>query len=475
MPYYDIYDSNDNLIASDVFLDLYTGDYGSGSGAGTVSFIVTMIIGYILSFIGMIIMLFNVPPYLIFPAICAFLIFLSVPLIGFLKNKSIVGVIATIAKNSYIFLSLLVGMWWVLYSLQTVSEVLLIGILVVTMYSMYLIPGVMIYESAKLESKLGMVGTGITVVTAFAVYLINYDKLANSPNFSQFFPIIFSTIMTGLGSLFIYINRLIYYVNNGRKRKGFLGLTVYLVLVLGVALVSGVFVPQTQAKSYNEAISYIESNQYMEAREKLLSLGRYSDCKELYETIKYKDLKVGEKVTFGQYFEKPDGYSYVSLTWTVIEISDGNALLFCDEIITSIDSNPLYKWQDGNNVRSKLNDIYDAFTDEDKGRIATVPVNYNTASKNFTASDKLFLLSEEELKELCSDEIIYSKDDTKYNDHTAVKYMQADFDYEYVYSYYVRGTDTKDNWIIVDCENKQFRTKNNRYVGIRPAVVIKMD
>ena len=158
----------------------------------------------------------------------------------------------------------------------------------------------------------------------------------------------------------------------------------------------------------------------------------------------------------------------------MLNVSDGKAILLCDEIITSIDSNPLYRWPE-NNVKYKLDEIYDTFSDEDKARIVTSNIKYVTSSKTFTSNDKLFLLSEEELKSWCSDEVIYSKDDTKFNDHTALGYMQNDFDYEYVYSYYVRCTNDSDEWIMVDCENKQFITKNNRYVGIRPAVIINVD
>ena len=475
MPYYDIYDSNDNLIASNVFIDspIYSCDGSGGDASGL--FVISMIAGYVLAFIGMIIMLCNVPLTMMFPAICAFLIFLLIPVIAYFKSGSILSVLGIIAKNSYLFFSLLIGMWWVLYSLQTVNEVLLIGMIVVAMYSMYMIPGVLVYESMKTETKLGIVGAVITYITALVIYLVNHDTYINSTTFGSFYLIIFPTIIVGLGSIFIYVNRLVYSIKNGYKAKGLLGLALYLTIILSVVITSFVFIPNKLEKSYIEAEAYLNSEDYKEAREVLLSLGRYSDASKKYESIEYKDLEIGEKVTFGQYLKKPDSYDRIDLTWTIIHTDGDYAILFCDEIITSIDSNPLYRWVDGNNVRYELDSIYGFFSDEDKKRIVLNEVEFVTASNTFTAKDELFILSEEELKQYCSDEMIFSKDDTTYNDHKAVGYMQTDFDYDYVYSYYVRDTDKNDEWIIVDCENKQFITKNNRYVGIRPAVVIKMD
>ena len=475
MPYYDIYDDHDNLIASNVFIEDPIYGY-SGGGDASGLFTTTMLIGYVLAFVGMIIMLFNVPTTMIFPAILGFLMYILIPLIGYFKCHSLIGVLGIIAKNSYLFLIVMVGMWWIMYSLQTVDEQLLIGILVTTMYSMYLIPGVLVYESIKLDTKRGIVFAVITWVFSLVIFLVNYDASINEPGIGQFYPIVLSTIITCLGSLFIYINRLCYSIQENKKNKGILSLVLYLGIILSVAITSFVVIPNNLEQKYNEAIECKENGDYKEARELLITLGRYSDASDVYETIKYKGLELGEKVIFGQYFSKPnDFYQKTNLTWTVIAIENGKAILFCDEIITSIDSNPLYRWKDGNNVKSKLSDIYDAFSDEDKKRIFESQIQYVTTSSTFTSKEKLFLLSEEELKKWCSEDNIYSKDDTKYNDLTVVGYMQSDFNYDYVYSYYVRGTNNKDEWIIVDCKNKQFITKNNRYVGIRPAVIINVD
>lgn len=53
--------------------------------------------------------------------------------------------------------------------------------------------------------------------------------------------------------------------------------------------------------------------------------------------------------------------------------------------------------------------------------------------------------------------------------------MMQDSDYEYVYSYYVRNANDSGEWIIADCQSKQFVVKTNRYVGIRPAMYITLD
>ena len=107
MPYYDIYDSNDNLIASNVFIEDSCYTYGSGDATGFV--IVSGVIGYILALIGMIIMLFNVPPMFLFPAILAFLIFIAIPVVPLILKKPISKIVSVVVKNLYIFLNILIG------------------------------------------------------------------------------------------------------------------------------------------------------------------------------------------------------------------------------------------------------------------------------------------------------------------------------------------------------------------------------
>ena len=80
-----------------------------------------------------------------------------------------------------------------------------------------------------------------------------------------------------------------------------------------------------------------------------------------------------------------------------------------------------------------------------------------------------------ELEEYCSKDQIFNKKDTKYNDHQVLDYQMSDFDYEYKYSFYVRDVNGDEEWIIADCEAQQFITKDNKYVGIRPAMYISTD
>ena len=115
------------------------------------------------------------------------------------------------------------------------------------------------------------------------------------------------------------------------------------------------------------------------------------------------------------------------------------------------------------------------FAEEEKARIQQhtydISVNGNTVS----ATDKLFILSKAELEQYCEIGEIFSKKDTKYNDHQVLGYQMSDFDYEYKYSFYVRNTSDSGEWIIADCEAKQFIVKDNKYVGIRPAMFISID
>ena len=169
MGYYDIRDCNDNLIASNVWIDEYGGD-GSGADSTTMSAIIL----YFLGFIGMGIMMFNIPTHLIFIGIISLLIYilplatvlLAVMLKPFVKEsefklfdeeeeplsyhlcKLLTGggsIIKNIAKNflapfAYCLFNVFIALFWICYPLGSIKEVTLIGIIIPCAYSMYYYP-----------------------------------------------------------------------------------------------------------------------------------------------------------------------------------------------------------------------------------------------------------------------------------------------------------------------------------------------
>ena len=159
-----------------------------------------------------------------------------------------------------------------------------------------------------------------------------------------------------------------------------------------------------------------------------------------------------------------------ALGYEILKVEDGKALLLCDTILRCTDTNPLSLWNEGNNVRSVLQSIYEGFSAEDKARILLSEITTNLEDASFISEDYLFLLSREELLECCTDEkLLYTKNVTKY-----YKEQKA---FETVLCYYVRSVDDNGKWIVADCEDKCFTTRKSegyRLTGVRPAIYVSV-
>lgn len=437
---------------------------------------VSSIICYALTFLIMVVMLFSVPGTMLFPAIIAVVLFTTPVLIGLIGKKSIKGALLAMAKYAYLFFNVMVGMWWLLYAVGGVSEVLLIGILVVTMYAMYYFPVFLIYDGSQRENKLGIVGTVVTVVLALGVYLTMLALMPEDHDLTGYLPIMFSTVMTVCGTLFLLTNRLISMTQNGVGAWKRLRLPIMYLLVgaLIAVFAFGVF-PAQKADRYEQAMQYVEQGDYKQARALLAALGSYKDADAQLEVIRFKGLQVGEKVTLGNQGNAPDDpYGDNPLTWTVVAVEDGKALLFSDAILSSVDSASLWSWERSNHaVRHELGRLEGVFSDDEKALL--LPHSYtlqNEDGEPFTVTGTLFLPGRAELEDYEAD--IFSGDDTSYNDHQVLGYQMEDFDYSYVYAYYVRDTDESGEWIVADCDADAFVTRGDahRYVGLRPAVYI---
>ena len=515
MGYYDVYDSNDNLVASNVWID------ESDGTASLDSFTLSATILYFLGFIGMGIMMVNIPFHFIFIGIIALLIYalplFAVILAAFLKpfvgaresrihgeNGDIFveegdtsalseedepftyhlcnmlteggSVVKNVFKRffapfAYCLFNVFVALFWICYPLGAINEEMLLAIIVPCAYSMYYYPFVLISNAIKRKSKgLGLAAAAI-IVGSLAVFLTTYDAFMEENSFVGL--ALFFTMLTVLGTFAILIGNVL--ISKKRGKRAAL-LLVYTLLVALVAFMSLAVLPKQNEERYNEALQCVEDGEYRRARELFLGLGRYEDSMERYNEIKFLKLEVGEKIEMGAQTDEPDSPNgHNPLSWTVIAVDGDKALVLSDAILTSIDSNPLSYWNKGNSVRGKLEDLEGLFTDEEKARIMQHTYDINLGASSLFATDKLFLLSEEELLQYCKEGEIFSREDTKYNDHQVLGYQMADFEYEYKYSYSVRGVGDSGEWIIADCEAEQFVTKDNRYVGIRPAMFITID
>lgn len=474
-----------------------------GGGGDFVA--VSSLVLYIIGFIGMFIMLFNIPTHLIFMGIIAMAIYV-LPLLFFLvalifkpfikptdnvfdaEDNPFAALLydmlygggsffkkffkKVLVPLSFLFFNIFLGLFWILYSIQSVSHQTLIAFIIPCMYAMYYYPCVLFVNASKRENKKILWAGIISIAVSFITFLALHDTLLEIDDVLGV--ALLQTMITVFSTFIILIVRILYH----NRKKFSIGLLVaYILVILGIGSSSLIILPKINAENYEQAKVYIEDGEYSEARAILNKMLRYKDSEELYNSIKYKDLKVGEKLTIGTQLDKPDGLSRKDLTWTVIKVEGNKALVMSDAILTSIDSNPLDYWnQKGNqSVRNMLINMQGLFEKDELARIADYTYELEANGKTFTVTDKLFILSQEELEEYLKDEEIFKKKDTSYNDHQILGYSKGDFDYSWYYCYYVRNTDEDGKWIIADCENQEFITKNNKYVGIRPVFYITMD
>ena len=464
------------------------------------------VIFYILGLFGMGIMLTNIPSYMLLPGIVGALIYI-LPILAvilgaimrpFSKKDDDPGIFDKddqpvlalfssllysggsmiknilkyfIAPYASVFFNVFLALFWICYPIGSVSETALIGIVVSSAYSMYYFPYVLFKAAKHYHSKLLGFATAGIIVASLALFLINYDRFMAIDSVVGL--AFFFTMLTVLGTLTILITNLV--VSKRRGRHAVI-LALFLALVIAVGAVSAFALPNQNEERYEEAMACLQNGEYRRARELFLELGRYQDSEEQYNAIKYVGLEVGEKIVMGSQVNKPDSSAGDNpLSWTVIAVEDGKALLLSDAILTSIDSNSLASWNKSNSVRNKLGDLWYLFNDVEKEKILDHSYSFKVDGEEIQATDKLFLLSREELINYCAPEQIFSKKDTKYNDHQVLDYMMQDSDYEYVYSYYVRNTDDTGEWMIADCQSEQFVIKSNKYVGIRPAMYISIE
>ena len=236
MGYYDIYDSNDNLVASNVWIDEFSGG-GSGADSNTMSAILL----YLMGFIGMGIMMFNIPTHLMFIGIISLLIYIlpltmviiAITLKPFVKNnefnyfnekeeplsyhlyKLLSGggsILANIAKNflapfAYCLFNVFIALFWICYPLGSIKEVTLIGIIIPCAYSMYYYPFVLIRNAVKRHSKLLGFTAAAIIIASLSVFLANYNSFMQTDaviGIATFF-----SMITVLGTFAILIGNLI--------------------------------------------------------------------------------------------------------------------------------------------------------------------------------------------------------------------------------------------------------------------------
>lgn len=462
------------------------------------------VILYFFGFIGMFIMIFNLPVQFIVMGIIAMILYflpLLMVLIAAIAGKrakklcdtdeednsplttqlinSLYGggsIVKNIFKKffapfAFFTFNILIGLYWIINSLGTTTEVTRIAFIIPCAYAMYYYPFALIRTAIKQKSPLiGILG-GLVIIAAFATYLGTYNIFVETGSTIGF--AIFQSMFVVLGSLVIILGTII---KNNKKGIGFILLGIYVLLAGVVSLFAFYIIPGQNQDKYDQALSLIEENNYKEAREVLRDVLTYKDANDIYESIKFKGLEVGEKVYMGAQPKKPGNLNYDRvLSWTVIDVKDGKALLLSDAIVTSITYNSASNWNKNCSVRQALQGLEHNFTEEELARILTHSYTIKTKDGVISAKDKIFILSKEELETYCSKENIFIKKDTTYNDHEVLNYGLKDLDHTYEYSYFVRNVDENNKWIIANHESQSFITENNELIGIRPAIYISLD
>ena len=431
------------------------------------------VIAYVLGFIGLLIMLFCIPRTMLVFGIIAFLIYL-LPAIAFVVSLIRDGddfwelLPKCITPFASLLFNLLVAVFWMGYISGSMADQAIVAFILPGMYCMYYYPFLLIRSAIRIKKVLLGILAGVIIVVAFAVYLtlLNTDSL--------FAAGLMQTTIVVLSTITLLIFNLIYSYS---KAKYVLISIAYVILAL-IVVIASVSFWQNSVKGYEEAIQSMESGDYKSAREQFLALGDYEDAAEKYNSIRFTNLQVGESIVFGTQASKPNGGSSNPISWTVIDVKDGKALLLSDKILTTIDSPALFNL-DNATVYNRLD--YLSATLFSKSEIVRMQEYTYEAVRGDdvkTYTNKLFLPSRAELEKYGVKDYIFDDGDTSYNDiELTSEYLVNDFGHDHTYSYLVRDAAEDGTWLVADCESDVFSAWNNKYKygGIRPAIYINID
>ena len=290
--------------------------------------IVGMCVIYILSLIGGISMVATVAkesPVCIVPAILGFIIML-IPLITVTNTGDFFSnLLIQFYKWSDLLLGLILVMYWIAYLSQAVSIVALSAIAVGLMYLMG-ISGYKVYE------RTGIVGCVISTAIPVIVYLIcnavvsdiEIGYLALIPTISIFLSMLIREIAD--------IYELTHNYESNKIAKPIIKIALYVSIVISIFLFA-VYVGDNKSDKIQTAKDYISENRFSEARE-LLQDVKSEEAKELYASIRYKDIKVGEIIYNGSYKSyDARSISKNGIAFVCLDVVDGKALLISLDVI----------------------------------------------------------------------------------------------------------------------------------------------
>lgn len=335
--------------------------------------IIGMAVIYALCLLGGFVMIKEVAqqsPVCIVPAVLGFVIMLIPIVIATKTGDFFASLLQRFYEWSDLLIGLIIVMYWIAYISQAVSIVILIAI---TIGLMYLAP-VAVY---KVYQGLGVAACVVNVAIPVLVYLIccattediTFGHLALIPTID----IILSFLIREIANIYDFK----YQCLSKDITKSIVKMVAFVCIVASVFLFSG-FVSNNKADLLQTAKDYVSENKFSEARVVLQDI-KSEEAKELYDSIRYKDIKVGEIVYNGYYKSanarsiSEDGVAFVCL-----DVVDGQALLISLDVIGL-----------GEQYKAMLDEEF--YTSEysfDLDRIASTTIDDQTG--------KFFLLSKEQ-------------------------------------------------------------------------------
>lgn len=443
MAEYDLYDSDGNYVGTARERDY---DSGSGNGAGGL---LTAIIVYALCLIGGIIMLTNVAqeaPICIVPAVLGFIVMLIPIIIATRTGNFFLSLLRHLYNWSDVIIGLLISMFWIVYINDLASTTVLSAMEFGLMY-LTAVSGIRIYK------RMGGAGLGFAIGIAVVTYLI---VLATADDFEigylAFIPTILSLFSLFIGSIVSIINS----EDDGEKVASLVKIILFAVIVV-IIIIMIPSVSQNKSSKLQTANDLIAQGDYAQARKILQDL-KSKEAKELYKSIRYRHLQVGEIIYNGYYSGDNRCASEKGIAYLCVDVdtTTDKALLVCLDVVGLADNF-------NGCIDEKYMERYYTYMDD----IETSPVGKK--------SSKFFLLSYEQYEKYVANEdlkdyLMYpnlfknaKKEKKDINDGT--KYNWAHTDY-WLLNEFENGP--KIGTINIETGEFSWVYNINNYAGIRP-------
>ncbi len=438
MAEYDLYDADGNYVGT-------ARESGYDSSAGNGVGILTAIIVYVLCLIGGIIMLTNVAeqvPICIVPAVLGFIVMLIPIIIATRTGNFVLSLLHHLYKWSDVIIGLLISMFWIAYINDLASTTAMaFGLMYLAAVSVI-----------RIYKRMGGAGVGFAIGIALVTYLI---VLATADDFEIGYLALIPTILS-LFSLFIgSIVSIINSEDSGEKIASLVKIILFAVIVV-IIIIMIPSVSQNKQSKLQTANDLIAQGDYAQARKNLQDI-KSKEAKELYQSIRYRHLQVGEIIYNGYYSgdnrcASENGIAYICVD---VDATTQKALLVCLDVVGLADNS-------NGCISEDYMKGFDTYTDD----IQTSPVG--------DRSSKFFLLSREQYEKYVANEDLkdylmhpnpsknLEKEKRKINDGS--KYNWAHTDYWLLNSF--QGSDI--GTINIETGTFEWKYIINYYAGIRP-------